>query len=73
LATPLEAHAEELRTRGYTIVEGVLDAAQLAEARAALEEIFGREKDLGPQRGWHNNCYKVAYMLPQKHELFRRL
>jgi len=73
VATSPEAHAEALRTNGYTIIEGVLDAAQLTESRAALEEVFAREKELGPKRGWHNNCYKVAYMLPQKHELFRRI
>src|SRR6185295_16710400 len=31
------------------------------------------EKEIGPKRGWHNNVYKVAYMLPQKHERFRQV
>ena len=50
----------------------MLDRAQIDEATAALEEIFERERELGPKRGWHNDIYKVSYLLPQKHELFRR-
>lgn len=69
----LERHAGELRARGYTIIEGVLDDAQLEAAKAALDEVFEREKEIGPSRGWHNAIYKVAYMLPQKHPLFRAL
>ena len=65
------AHAEELRTQGYTIVPDVLDRAQLDATNAALEELFERERELGPKRGWHNKTYKVAYLLPQKHALFR--
>ncbi len=67
----LEEHAEELRTRGYTIVEGVLDAGQIDASRSALEEIFEREKELGLKRDWHNSRFKVSYMLPQKHRIFR--
>ena len=67
----LEEHAEELRTRGYTIVESVLDADQLAETNAALDQIFETEYELGLDRGWRNEVYQVAYMLPQKHPLFR--
>ena len=69
---PLADHAQELRTQGYTVVEGVLTREQISETNAALESIFEKEKELGKIRGWHNNTYKVAYMLPQKHELFRR-
>lgn len=69
----LEQQAEELQTRGYTIVEGVLDSAQIQEARAALDAIFEREREIGPERGWHNQTYKVAYMLPQKDPLFLSL
>ena len=67
----LDDHAEAVRSRGYTVVEGVLTTAEVEEARVALDEIFGREKRIGPLRGWHNDVYKVAYMLPQKHPLFR--
>ena len=69
----LEDHAEELRTRGYTIVEGVLDRAQIDAANTALEALFEIEKELGARRGWQNNVYKVVYMLPQKHKLFRSI
>ncbi|HYF48809.1 MAG TPA: phytanoyl-CoA dioxygenase family protein [Planctomycetota bacterium] len=67
----LEDHAQELRTQGYTIVEGVLSREQIDATNEALESIFEREKEIGPIRGWHNQTYKVAYMLPQKHALFR--
>lgn len=67
----LEEHAEEIRTSGYTIVQNVINGTQLREARAALEDIFEREKDIGLERHWHNDVYKVAYMLPQKHPFFR--
>src|SRR5438045_1035336 len=67
----VEEHAEELRSRGYTVVEGVLTASQIEDAHTALDEVFLREKRIGPLRGWHNDVYKVAYMLPQKHALFR--
>jgi ectoine hydroxylase-related dioxygenase (phytanoyl-CoA dioxygenase family) len=73
LKADLEARADEFRTQGYTVVEGVLDAAQIEEARAALDEIFEAESEIGPLRNWHNSTYKVAYMLPQKHALFRSI
>jgi len=67
----LDHHAEALRSRGYTVVEGVLTNAEVEEARCALDDIFRREARIGLRRGWHNDVYKVAYMLPQKHQLFR--
>lgn len=36
------SHAERLKTDGYTIVEGVLDDAGLAEVRAGLAPLLGR-------------------------------
>ena len=70
MQSTLEQHADELRTRGYTIVENVLDRAQVDEANAALDTIFEQEKEIGPLRRWHNSTYKVAYLLPQKAPLF---
>jgi ectoine hydroxylase-related dioxygenase (phytanoyl-CoA dioxygenase family) len=71
MSTSLDEHAFNLCTRGYAVIEGVLDKNQIAEAITALDEIFVREKELGPKRGWHNETYKVSYLLPQKHPLFR--
>lgn len=71
MSRTLEDHAAELRTIGYTIVEGVLDPAQVEATNAALEEVFEREKDIAAERNWQNNMHLVAYMLPQKHPLFR--
>src|SRR5688500_17905255 len=70
MSDKLEQHAEELRTRGYTIIEGVLDRTEIETANAALDAIFEKEKEIGPLRNWHNSTYKVAYMLPQKNPLF---
>lgn len=67
----LEEHANELKSQGYTIVEGVLDRAEIDAANATLDQIFEREAPIGPQRHWHTNVHKVSYMLPQKHPLFR--
>jgi ectoine hydroxylase-related dioxygenase (phytanoyl-CoA dioxygenase family) len=68
--TTLEHHAEELRVRGYTIVEGILDAVQIRQARAAFDAILEREREIGPQRGWHTETHQVSYMLPQKDPVF---
>lgn len=67
----LASHAAELRRRGYTIVTGVLTPDEVAAARAALDAVFTRERALAPRRGWLTDAYRVAYMLPQKHALFR--
>ncbi|MBV9468942.1 MAG: phytanoyl-CoA dioxygenase family protein [Abitibacteriaceae bacterium] len=71
MSRPLEDYAAELHTQGYTIIEGVLNRSQTDAAIAALDEIFEREKEIGPQRHWHTDVHQVAYMLPQKHPLFR--
>lgn len=68
-----EAQAQEFREQGYTVIEGVLDAQQIEAAKTALDEIFESEREIGPERNWHNSTYRVAYMLPQKHPLFRTL
>lgn len=66
----LDDHATALRCRGYTVIERILDAAEVAAAQAALDAILQREARLGPRRGWHNDVCRIAYMLPQKHALF---
>lgn len=66
----LGKHAGELKEQGYTIVENVLNRTEIEAANAVLGAIFEREKEIGPKRNWHNNSYKVSYMLPQKDPLF---
>ena len=66
----LEEHADELKVQGYTIIENVLDKGEIEAANSVLDAIFERESGIGPSRNWHNNSYKVAYMLPQKNSLF---
>src|SRR5688500_16316913 len=66
----LQEHASELQEQGYTIVENVLNRAEIEATNAVLDAIFEREKSIGPARNWHNDSYKVSYMLPQKDPLF---
>ncbi|MBA2480295.1 MAG: phytanoyl-CoA dioxygenase family protein [Planctomycetes bacterium] len=68
-----DEHAAEIRTRGYTVVPGILDDQQLSASRAALDEVFTNEAAIAPERKWLTESYRVAYMLPQKHEVFRHL
>ncbi len=72
MTSELELRAEELRTRGYTVIHGVLDPELIAAANQALDEIFAREASIADERTWKNEVYRVAYMLPQKHEVFRQ-
>ena len=67
----LDDHAQALRSRGYTVIEAILEAEEVAAARAALDTILQREARLAPRRGWHNDVCRIAYALPQKHALFR--
>lgn len=67
----LDDHAEALRSRGYTVIEGILDAEEVAAAQAALDTILQREARLAPRRNWHTDVCRIAYVLPQKHALFR--
>jgi ectoine hydroxylase-related dioxygenase (phytanoyl-CoA dioxygenase family) len=69
----LEQQAHEIKTRGYTVIESVLSESQINEARLALDQIFCSEAELAQKRGWHNQSYKVAFMLPQKHAVFRSI
>lgn len=72
MSLTLDQHAAEIRERGYTIVENVLNADELDEAREVLQSIFEREAPIAEDRGWLSEMWRVTYLLPQKHELFRR-
>lgn len=68
-----DVQVEAFLRDGFVVIPGVLSAEQVTAANEALDAIFEREKEIGPERKWHNNTYKVAYMLPQKDPLFRTL
>ena len=72
-ADVLEFHAREIEDKGYSVIPDVLSPDQVAMVRDALEAVFEAEKEVAKVRGWHNNMYKVAYMLTQKNEIFRKL
>jgi len=65
--------ASEILTRGYTTMSNVLDARDVGRCLLALEEIFAAEDDIAVLREWKTPAYRVAYMLPAKHEVFLEL
>jgi len=69
----LDRHAHDLQTQGYTIVHNVLTLDEVEAVRAALGEVFEREREVGKLRGWHTEMHRVTYMLPQKHPIFRQI
>ncbi|MGE0449050.1 MAG: phytanoyl-CoA dioxygenase family protein [Vicinamibacterales bacterium] len=73
MSTTLAEHVAALESQGYTVLDGMLTPAEIDEARTELDALFRRESRVGALHGWHNDTYRVAYMLPQKHPLFRRL
>jgi ectoine hydroxylase-related dioxygenase (phytanoyl-CoA dioxygenase family) len=72
-AIDLDAHVEEFLERGFTVIPGILTDEQVQTGRRLLTELFERERDVATQRGWRNATYQCSYMLPGKHEFFRRL
>ncbi|MCB0979540.1 MAG: phytanoyl-CoA dioxygenase family protein [Acidimicrobiaceae bacterium] len=60
----------EILRDGYTVVEGVLDAAAIARCTDALDDVFATEADIADVRQWNTADYRVAYMLPAKHPVF---
>src|SRR5437016_11765921 len=69
----IEHYAIEIAAQGYTIIPNVLSPNEVIEARDILTALFEKESRIGPQRGWHTRQYLCCYMLPQKHEFFRKL
>ena len=69
----VQTHVNEILTQGYTIIPSVLSDAEIAQCRDALDAIFLDETEVGLRHKWHNNAFKVAYMLAQKHPVFRRM
>ena len=66
-----EMHAAEIANQGYTVIPDVLDASLLAKAREALATVMAAETKVATAKGWQNASVSVAYLLPQKHHLFR--
>jgi ectoine hydroxylase-related dioxygenase (phytanoyl-CoA dioxygenase family) len=65
--------ADEVDRDGYTVLRGVLAADGLAAASQALDRIFDDEAAVAEVRGWVNDIYRVAYLLPGKDPLFVEL
>lgn len=43
LASQIDAHVEEIVINGFTIVEGVLEESELADARQRIDEVYERQ------------------------------
>jgi hypothetical protein len=56
----------EIADVGYSVVPGVFTAGEVATLRDALSQVFERERAVAAERGWANDVYHVAYMLPAK-------
>ena len=69
----LPRHLSEIRERGYTVVPDVLCPDELHALRTAIEEVYKREDSIAESRGWKNSAWRIAYLLPQKHSIFRNL
>ncbi|MBI2809755.1 MAG: phytanoyl-CoA dioxygenase family protein [Candidatus Melainabacteria bacterium] len=69
----LSAHAAAIKDLGYTVVPSVLSRSQVESAKAALKEVFVREKMIGSAENWDNPQYQISLCLPTKKKLFRDL
>jgi len=69
----LDHHVQEIIEQGYTVVPNVLSSDEVREINEIIDAIFDKEKTIADERNWHNATFRVAYMLPQKHPLFRTL
>jgi hypothetical protein len=65
--------AGQIREHGFAILPDLLSAAQVDTALRALGEVFDAEADIAIDRRWLTDAYRVAYMLPAKHEAFATL
>jgi ectoine hydroxylase-related dioxygenase (phytanoyl-CoA dioxygenase family) len=73
LDTDLDTYVAEFLDQGFTVIPHVLSPQQVATGRQLLTELFEREREVATQRGWRNQTYQCAYMLPGKHDFFRKL
>lgn len=69
----LDVQVNELKTRGYTVIENVLSQAEVTAAGRALDQVFAGETETAQERGWQNRSYTVTYLLPQKNQYFASL
>lgn len=66
-------HTRQIHEQGFTLIPGLLSGDQVDAARTALEQVFDEEADIARDRRWLTEAYRVAYMLPAKHETFTTL
>ena len=68
-----QQHVDEFLERGFTVIPNVLTREQVELGKQLLTELFEREKVVAQKHGWRNATYQCCYMLPGKHEFFRKL
>ena len=69
----LQPHVDEFLERGFTVIPNVLTPEQVELGKQLLTDLFEREKTVAQKHGWRNATYQCCYMLPGKHEFFRKL
>jgi ectoine hydroxylase-related dioxygenase (phytanoyl-CoA dioxygenase family) len=65
-----DAHAEEIRAQGYTIVDNILDTAGLAAFREALAPYLGTHRGRNDFEGFQT---ERVYTLVARHKVFEEL
>lgn len=73
LQAPLTERANEILTRGYTVIDGALSEEQVARAKAALDKILDYERVHGHKVLWDNPYYHVSYFVIAKEQIFREI
>src|SRR5690349_2741022 len=69
----LQRHVDEFLERGFTVIPNILTPEQIDLGKQLLTDLFEREKAVAQMHGWRNATYQCCYMLPGKHEFFRKL
>lgn len=62
--------AADIGDVGYAVVAGAFTSDEVVILRRALERVFAQERAVAAERGWANDTYRVAYMLPAKDRRF---
>jgi len=73
LQSSLTKRANEILTRGYTVLEDVLSEEQVEKAKAALDKILDYEGEHGHKVLWDNPYYHVSYFVIAKEQIFREI
>ncbi len=66
----LSAHADAIKSQGYTVLPSVLTAEQIERAKSSLLKLFESERQCGAKENWSNPQYQISLCLPAKDKTF---